>query len=113
MNLSEALEPARQALTDGEAALRVLDAGCCEPGRSPSIAALARALAEVREGVERVADDPRAVEATVALAEDAGAQVGRLQVGCCTEKRLPLYTRILGDLATVQLTVNRAVDRGH
>ena len=40
--------------------------------------------------------------------ENAGAQVGRLQIGCCAPTRLPLYSRILLDLTNVQLTLDRS-----
>lgn len=51
----------------------------------------------------------RGEDATAQLAE-AGAQVGWLEVACCSEKRLPLYTEILTNLATA----HRALDlHGH
>ena len=41
--------------------------------------------------------------ALVELLEDAGAQVGRLQVGCCALARLPLYAELLEALTRARL----------
>ncbi len=49
----------------------------------------------------------------MATLEDAGAQVGRLQVGCCAPNRIPLYARVLEGLTTAQLAVNQALGEGH
>ena len=75
--------------------------------------ALAETLDGARKAVERIGTDPDAPEAALIHLEDAGSQVGGLQVGCCTPKRLPLYTRILHDLTTAQLAINEATGRGH
>jgi hypothetical protein len=107
------LAPAFAALDDCDTALSRLDAGCCEPGRSPQMRALADALGQARVGLDHLGDEPGAADAVLAHLEDAGAQVGRLQVGCCTPKRLPLYTRILKGLTTAQLSVSQAAGRGH
>lgn len=106
------LDAARTALDDFEVALTRLDAGCCDPGRSPRMRALAESLAASRRALAAV-DDAASAEAMIGGLEDMGAQIGRLQVGCCTEKRLPLYARMLDDLTDAQLAVNRAVGTGH
>jgi hypothetical protein len=106
------LAPAIAALDDCDAALRKLDAGCCEPGRSPRMQALSEALASIRAEVDLL-DAHEAPDALLGLLENAGAQVGSLQVGCCTAQRLPLYARLLEGLTVVQLTVNRAAGRSH
>ena len=113
MTLDEELVPALAALDACDAALAKLDAQCCEPGRSPRMKTLAATLADARNGVGRVSTEPASAEATLLTLEEAGAQVGRLEVGCCAPNRLPLYARILEGLTTVQLTINRALDRGH
>ncbi|MDF1596022.1 MAG: hypothetical protein P1T08_07995 [Acidimicrobiia bacterium] len=113
MSNHAALGPAFDALDNCEAALRKLDAACCEPGRSPRMKALAHTLTEARAGLHRTDDDPAAADVALVHLEDAGAQVGRLQVGCCTPDRLPLYAGLLEGLATAQLTLNRVRGQGH
>ncbi|HSR44368.1 MAG TPA: hypothetical protein VLT15_03940 [Acidimicrobiia bacterium] len=110
MTSGNLFDAAVKALDDCDAALGKLDKLCCEPGRSPSMKALARTLAAARAGL----DDPGAdMDGTLAHLEDAGAQVGRLQVGCCTPVRLPLYATFLEGLTTAQLAINRSMGLGH
>jgi len=108
----DGLETAWHALDDFEKALARLDAGCCDPGRSPRMRELADSLAVSRQALAEIAE-PASAGALIAGLEDMGAQIGRLQVGCCTEKRLPLYARMLEDLTDAQLAVSRAVGMGH
>jgi hypothetical protein len=110
---SEDLAGAYRALDDCEEKLRRLDATCCEPGRSPRMKALGETLAAARSRLDAMPDDNEAVDEVVATLEDAGAQIGWLQVGCCAPNRLPLYAGMLEGLMTAQLTVNRAAGRGH
>ena len=72
------------------------------------MAALAEKLAQVRTNLTDVTAGD-----VVAHLEDAGAQVGRLQVGCCAPNRLKYYTQILKDLTAIQLDVSAALDRDH
>jgi hypothetical protein len=102
-----------EALDDADAALRKLDLQCCEPGRSPRMKALGETLAAARAGVDAAQDDGDAIDVTIGHLEDAGAQLGHLQIGCCTEKRMPLYARMLEDLTTIQLNLNRVRGAGH
>ncbi len=107
------LSTALAALDDCDAALAKLDRTCCLPERSPRVAALAEALRAVRERLDLVVADPETAEVTIAGLEDAGAQIGRLQVTCCAARRMPLYDRMLEGLNTVQRTVNKAAGTGH
>ena len=107
------LEPARRSLDDFEQALAKLDAGCCDPGRSPRMKALAESLAASRLALDKVGGAPESADEVIAALEDMGAQIGRLQVGCCTEKRMPLYARMLEDLTDTQIAVSRAIGQGH
>jgi hypothetical protein len=107
------LSAAAASLDACDAALSKLEAGCCDPGRSPSMAALAATLERARTSLDHFAAGEMEAAGVVLHLEDAGAQVGRLQVGCCTPKRLPLYERILEGLTTAQLTVSRAAGVGH
>jgi hypothetical protein len=75
--------------------------------------ALADSLSAVRGQIGRVEADPALAAAAIVSLEEIGGQIGRLQVGCCTEKRMPLYARMLEDLADAQLAISRAVGTGH
>ena len=103
----------RNALDECDAAIEKLDALCCEPGRSPRIAALANAIHEARSSTEALDGTVGSAEATIAVLEKAGAQTGALQVGCCASGRLPLYERVLANLTTAQQRINESVGRGH
>ncbi len=107
------IQGALSALDDCDEALRKLDLRCCEPGRSPSMKRLGETLSEARASVSGVNQDPASATAAIEHLEDAGAQVGRLQVGCCAPNRLPLYVELLEGLTTAQLEVNRSLGQGH
>ncbi len=49
----------------------------------------------------------------IATLEDAGAQIGSLQVTCCAPSRLPLYARMLEDLTSAQRTVTSRLELDH
>ncbi len=102
----DTIEPAFDALDACNGALGVLDANCCEPGRSPRMAELGEALTEARVKLRAVTIHPEtAGPAAIAALEEAGAQVGRLQVTCCAPDRLHLYAEILENLTKAQTTV--------
>lgn len=73
-----------------------LDRLCCDPGRSPRMAAL-------RDTITRARGATDAPDSFADLVEDAGAQVGSLQVGCCAPARLPLYAEVLEGLTRARL----------
>ncbi len=100
----------RIALDGCDAAMVKLEQLCCEPGRSPRMAEIAAILAEARELATDRADDATQVLATL---ERAGGLIGALQVGCCTEARMPLYAAVLDGLTTAQIAVSRSVGLGH
>jgi len=104
-------EPARAALSDCGVALVKLEKTCCTPDRSPCIQELGDTLRNAAATLD--AADPSTTGIVLATLEDAGAQVGRLQVGCCAPNRIPLYARILEGLTTAQLAVNRALGEAH
>jgi hypothetical protein len=107
------LNAAMAALDDCGAALEKLDALCCEPGRSPRIAALAATVAQVRSQLRSIDGSIAVADQLLRHLEDAGGQTGVLQVGCCAPNRLPLYTRVLENLTTAQRSINASVGRGH
>lgn len=74
---------------------------------------LEETLAVTRSALERAGHNPSAAEAAIAEMEDAGSQVGRLQVGCCAPSRMPLYAEMLEELTKAQRTVTNAHQLGH
>jgi hypothetical protein len=104
---------ALEALDDAEIALRELDAGCCEPGRSPRMKALGGTLGKARSMLPDVGSNPERADDLMAELEAAGSQIGSLQVLCCAPDRMPLYTEMLTGLMTVQRSINTMVRRGH
>ena len=76
--------------------------------------ALEETIAAVRSAVDEVENGDRdAVDTTIRHIEDAGAQIGWLQVGCCAPNRLPLYHTLLEGLTATQRSVKKAVGAGH
>lgn len=99
------------AIAEAERVIVRLDKMCCEPGRSPSMQRLSQTLAEAKASVE---GSTGALDTGVnAILEDAGAQLGRLQVGCCAPARMPLYATALDKLTEVQLAVSSDAGIGH
>ena len=45
--------------------------------------------------------------------EDAGAQVGRLQVTCCAPSRMKLYSEFLAGLTKAQIHVKQSLNLEH
>ncbi len=109
----DSLAPAYAALDDCDAALDKLDKTCCIPERSPRMAALAESLESARRQLGEAVADPATADATFARLEDAGAQVGSLQVSCCAPSRMPQYERLLDGLNVVQRTLASALGEGH
>jgi hypothetical protein len=107
------LAPAFTALDDANATLERLHAMCCEPGRSPRMERLGATLATARAAVDRSAGESAAIDGAIEALQDAGSQLGWLQIGCCAPKRLPLYASMLEDLTTVQLTLNAVRGAAH
>ena len=106
MTPPDPIQPAFDALDVCTRALGDLDAMCCEPGRSPRMAELGATLDAARGELRTVAADAGSgTAAAMETLEDAGAQIGRLQVGCCAPSRLPLYNEILESLMTAQRTL--------
>jgi hypothetical protein len=107
------LEPAFAALDDCDAALIKLDKMCCDPGRSPRMKRLAMTLAEARSALTGLANGSSGGPVTVSHLEDAGSQLGSLQVGCCAPSRMPLYARMLENLTDIQRSVASHQGTGH
>jgi hypothetical protein len=52
---------------------------------------LAATLASARRTLDDVDDDAITAGTVIGMLEDAGAQLGRLQVACCAPDRMKLY----------------------
>ena len=113
MSETPTYENALEAVGKAEVALAELDANCCVPGRSPRMAKLSDTLSEVRAGIGGLEEDPSGSTDTLAHLEDAGAQIGSLQIGCCAPSRLPLYAEMLKELTGAQRTIKRTLDLAH
>lgn len=105
------LDDALQALDDCDEVLKELQRTCCQPKRSPRMKALADTLALARGDLTRLHGNLGAVDDALAQLEDAGAQIGSLQVGCCLPRRMPLYGEMLMGLSEAQRTIKRSVGR--
>lgn len=103
MTPTDLIQPAFDALDVCTRALGELDVMCCEPGRSPRMAELGATLDAARVELRTVAAATgNGAAVAIGTLEDAGAQIGRLQVGCCAPSRLPLYNEILENLMKAQ-----------
>lgn len=100
-------------LAGAEQTLARLDKMCCEPGRSPRLAAIAGDLADARVKFDLFDGNPADADEIVTLLEGTGGRIGRLQVGCCAPARMPLYADLLTSLTELQRHANAQVGRGH
>lgn len=71
--------------------------------------ALADTLASARERFEQMEGDPSAANAVNDLLENAGSQLGSLQVSCCAPGRMKLYASTLESLMKAQRAIKKAV----
>lgn len=111
--MTEQQAPKDQPLSKSRKTLVRLDKMCCNPDRSPAMTQLSSTLEEAAQLIDAATAEPSQVEPALAALENAGAQVGRLQVGCCAPARMPLYANLLEDLTQAQLAVNRAAGSSH
>ena len=113
MIANDALVAAHAAVDACDMMATELDKQCCDPGRSPQMIRLAGTLRLIRSSLGKIDDNPAAADAAIGQIVNAGAQIGRLQVSCCTPARMKLYSRILKELTTAQLAVSAAMGPGH
>jgi hypothetical protein len=109
----DGLDTAFTALDAADAAVAELHEGCCQPLRSPRIEALAATLARARAGLAAIGEDGQHAIGVIDVLEDAGAQLGHLQVACCTPARMKLYADTLASLSRVQRSLTREFDLDH
>ncbi|CAN5869263.1 hypothetical protein BH23ACT4_BH23ACT4_16330 [soil metagenome] len=96
-----------------EALVDDLHSGCCEPLRSPRMESLAATLRSAQSELGELDRKPDAAGRVVPLLEEAGAQLGYLQVACCSPTRTKLYTEALERLNRTQRLVKRTHDMEH
>jgi hypothetical protein len=84
---------------------------CCDPGRSPRLAAIEDSLLAIRRDLDL--GDPRSLDRALRRVQEVGGVLGSLQVACCAPPRMPLYAEVLVQLNTIQLEVNAALERSH
>jgi hypothetical protein len=111
-NVETEIAQARAQLDACELLVDKLHRLCCEPDRSPRMQAILADLDTARQRLDTFdgADSARDV---IGILEGIGAQVGHLQVACCTAARMPLYADTLSGLAGTQIHVSRSVGQGH
>lgn len=75
--------------------------------------ALSATLRKAHEGLADLDGEIEAGGHVVGLLEDAGAQLGYLQVACCSPARVKLYTEALERLGRIQRLISRVLDLEH
>lgn len=113
MRHDDRLTPAFSALDEADQTVQRLHAGCCQPLRSPRMEALAETLSSARRRLEQIDGDPTAAETVIEILENAGSQLGHLQVGCCAPGRMELYASTLTSLMKAQRAINRSLSPEH
>ena len=113
MTLAERFAPAFAALDEADEAVRELHAGCCQPLRSPRMETLANTLDAARGKLGDLGDDPVTASVVIAILEDAGSQLGHLQVACCAPARTKLYSATLENLAQIQRLLTKSYALEH
>ena len=76
------------------------------------MASLAETLDSARLSLSHIVDDD-AARLAIDLLENAGAQIGQLQIGCCALDRMPLYAEMLVELTKAQIVVTKTRELGH
>jgi hypothetical protein len=110
---SDDLTEAIAALDRCDMALVKLEKLCCEPGRSPRMSALAHTLKTARVKLSQFDNGSIGADNVRWELEDAGSQLGSLQIGCCAPSRMPLYADMLENLTDIQISVSRSAGAGH
>jgi hypothetical protein len=113
MTVDHRFVEAFESLDIADEAVRELHENCCQPLKSPRMERLARTLTAARAQLEESADDPAIAGELVAILQDAGAQLGHLQVDCCTPARMKLYATTLENLSKIQRLLKRTFELEH
>lgn len=105
------LADARLALAQCRALVERLHKMCCEPDRSPRMAAIESALTVIDTDV--ATGDSGSLARSLERLEEVGAAIGHLQVACCAPARMPLYGEALAQLNTIHLDVTAELGLAH
>ncbi len=70
-------------------------------------------LRQAHVALAKLDGEPGSAKRVIEILEDAGGQLGYLQVACCSPARIRLYTEALGRLGTVQRLITRTHDLEH
>ena len=109
---AEELRKADEALERCERVVEKLHKLCCEPDRSPRMERILTDIDRARAQIDGF-DGRESASQIIETLEGIGAQVGHLQVACCTEARMPLYAETLSGLASTQIHIARSIGTGH
>lgn len=102
-----------EALTIADEMVVSLHEKCCQPLRSPRMENLAETLDSARERIDQVEAHRSVATEVIEILEDAGSQLGNLQVGCCAPGRMELYATALEQLSKAQQTIKRTHSLEH
>ena len=107
------ISAAHVKLNECDALVTRLSKMCCEPDRSPRLAAVTLEIDRARNTLNTITDDPSRVADLILRLESIGATIGELQVGCCAPARMPLYADTMVRLTEVQLLAKESVGIAH
>lgn len=101
------------SLDIADEAVRELHENCCQPLKSPRMERLTSTLTAARAQLADAAHDAEVAGEVVAILQDAGAQLGHLQVDCCAPARMKLYATTLENLSKIQRLLKRTFELEH
>lgn len=113
MNIDSNFAQAFAWLDSADEAVRELHENCCQPLKSPRMETLTSTLTAVRAQLAHAAHDAEVAGEVVAILQDAGAQLGHLQVDCCAPARMKLYATTLENLSKIQRLLKRTFKLEH
>lgn len=113
MNVVSRFAEAFASLDIADQAVRELHENCCQPLKSPRMETLTSTLTTVRAQLADAAHDPEVAGEVVGLLQEAGAQLGHLQVDCCAPARMKLYATTLENLSKIQRLLKRTFELEH
>ena len=113
MNVDSRFTQAFESLEIADEAVRELHENCCQPLKSPRMETLTSTLAAARTQLADASHDADVAKEVVAILQDAGAQLGYLQVDCCAPARMKLYATALENLSQIQRLLKRTFKLEH
>lgn len=113
MTIDSRFAQAFASLDVADEAVRELHENCCQPLKSPRMEMLTSTLTAVRAQLADASHDADVAREVVAILQDAGAQLGHLQVDCCAPARMTLYATSLENLSKIQRLLKRTFKLEH